>query len=166
MLKALLLGTALTLAVAIPSIAQNPPATTAPPAAQPATPPSTLPRPATPPAAAQPTTPPAAQAQPTTPPAQAQPAAPVAAANAHLVGLTLRNSANESIGSIDDVLVDADGRVRQVIVGVGGFLGMGERKVAIAWDQLHIDRARDTVTVNLTKEQVRAMPEYRPAPRP
>jgi hypothetical protein len=161
MLKALLLGTALTFAVAIPSIAQNPPATTGQPGtAQPGTPP----RPATPPAA-QPTTPPA-QAQPTTPPAQAQPATPVAAANAHLIGLTLRNSANESIGSIDDVLVDADGRVRQVIVGVGGFLGMGERKVAIAWDQLRIDRARDTVMVNLTKEQVRAMPEYRPAPRP
>jgi hypothetical protein len=112
-----------------------------------------LPRPATPPAA-----------QPTTPPAQAQPSTPATAANAHLIGLTLRNGANESIGSIDDVLVDADGRVRQVIVGVGGFLGMGERKVAIAWDQLRFDRARDAAIVSFTKDQVRAMPEYRPAP--
>jgi hypothetical protein len=164
MLKALLLGTALTFAVAIPSIAQNTPGattqpgTTQPGTTQPGTTP-TLPRPATPPAA-QPTAP-STLSQPT----QAQPAAPATVAASHLIGLTLRNAANESIGSIDDVLVDADGRVRQVVVGVGGFLGMGERKVAIAWDQLRFDRTRDVAIVSFTKEQVRAMPEYRPVTR-
>jgi hypothetical protein len=160
MLKALLLGTALTFAVAIPSIAQNAPGATGQPGTtQPGTiQPGTLPRPTTPPAA-QPTTPPT-QAQPT----QAQTSTPATVASSHLIGLTLRNSANESIGDIDDVLVDADGRVRQVIVGVGGFLGMGEHKVAIAWDQLRFDRAHDVATVSFTKDQVRAMPEYRPAP--
>ncbi len=156
MMKALLLGTALTFAVAIPAIAQNAPGTTGQPG-------TTQPGTATPPAA-RPMTPPA-QAQPTTPPAQAQPATPATVAASHLIGLTLRNAANESIGSIDDVLVDADGRVRQVVVGVGGFLGMGERKVAIAWDQLRFDRARDTVTVSYTKDQLLALPEYRRATR-
>jgi hypothetical protein len=42
---------------------------------------------------------------------------------------------------------------------------MGERKVAIAFDQLQFDRARDVAIVNFTKDQVRAMPEYRPVTR-
>ena len=79
----------------------------------------------------------------------------------HLIGLTLRNPQNESIGDIDDVIVDRDGRVREVIVGVGGFLGIGEHKVAIAWDQLQFDANRDVAVVNMTKDQLRAMPEYR-----
>ena len=138
MLKALLLGTALMLAAAAPSLAQNTPLT------QPGT--------------TRPTTPPPA-AQPTTPPAQQGTSAPARMEGSHLIGLTLRNNANESIGSIDDVIVDRDGRVRQVVVSVGGFLGIGERKVAIAWDQLRFER--DVAMVNLTKDQLRAMPEYR-----
>ncbi len=147
MLKALLVGTALTLAAAAPSIAQNTPATPsqpqrpAPPAAQPTTPPMTSPQS------------PALQNPGATAPARME--------GSHLIGLSVRNSANESIGSIDDVLVDADGRVRQVVVSVGGFLGIGDRKVAIGWDQLRFDRQRDIAMVNLTKDQVRAMPEYR-----
>jgi hypothetical protein len=136
MLKALLVGTALMLATAAPSLAQN-------------TQPSQ-----------RPTTPPAAT-QPLTQPAQQGTQAPTRLQGSHLIGLTLRNSANESIGSIDDVLVDPDGRVRQVVVSVGGFLGIGDRKVAIAWDQLRFDAAHNVAMVNLTKDQVRAMPEYR-----
>jgi hypothetical protein len=143
MLKALLLGTALTIAAAAPSLAQTTtPGTPSAPSTQ---------RPATPPAGA----------QPMTPPAQPGAQAPARIEGSHLIGLTLRNTANESIGSIDDVIVDRDGRVRQVVVSVGGFLGIGDRKVTIAWDQLRFDQTRDVAMVNLTKDQVRAMPEYR-----
>ena len=46
------------------------------------------------------------------------------------------NAANESIGDINDVLIDRDGKVAAVIVGVGGFLGMGEKDVALPYQQL------------------------------
>ena len=40
------------------------------------------------------------------------------------------NAANETIGDVNDVLLDKNGKVASVIVGVGGFLGMGEKNVA------------------------------------
>ncbi|ACL56268.1 PRC-barrel domain-containing protein [Methylobacterium nodulans] len=40
------------------------------------------------------------------------------------------------VGEIEDLLVDADGRVRAVVIGVGGFLGIGEKKVAVPFDRL------------------------------
>jgi hypothetical protein len=154
MRSALVAGIALTLAATAPALAQNttpgqpaPGTTTQPPAAQPATPP-----------AAQPATPPAARPATPAPGTQAQPAQ---IEGSHLIGLTLRNSANESIGEIDDVIVGSDGRVTAVVVGVGGFLGIGEHKVAIAWNDLRFDTNRDVAVVSMTKEQLRAMPEYR-----
>ena len=97
--------------------------------------------------------------------AQQPGAAPVAAQSEPpraLVGLMLRNPANESSGEISDVIFDRDGRVREVVIRVGGFLRIGERNVAIGVDRLRYDATRDVVLVNMTKEQVRALPEYRP----
>ena len=79
------------------------------------------------------------------------------------------NAANESIGDINDVLIGHDGKVAAVIVGVGGFLGMGEKDVALPYDQLTF--AKDTnnnliVGTSATKESLEAAPEYsRPADR-
>ena len=53
-----------------------------------------------------------------------------------LVGLNVYNDANEKIGEIDDVILDKSGRVDNVIIGVGGFLGMGEHHVAVSFDKL------------------------------
>jgi hypothetical protein len=49
---------------------------------------------------------------------------------------SVKNAANETIGDINDVLISGDGKVAAVIVGVGGFLGMGEKNVALPYDQL------------------------------
>ena len=46
------------------------------------------------------------------------------------------NDANEKVGDINDVLIDSKGKVAGVIVGVGGLLGMGEKDVALTFDQL------------------------------
>src|ERR1700685_2264275 len=53
-----------------------------------------------------------------------------------LVGVNVYNDANEKIGDINDVILDKSGKVENVILGVGGFLGVGEHKVALAFDQL------------------------------
>ena len=53
-----------------------------------------------------------------------------------LVGVNVYNEANEKIGDINDVILDKAGKVENVVLGVGGFLGMGEHYVAVAYDKL------------------------------
>jgi hypothetical protein len=78
----------------------------------------------------------------------------------NLVGKTVVDSQAKTLGSIDGVLVDAAGKVKFVVVGVGGFLGIGEKDVALRWDQLDV-QSGDRLVANLTKEQLTAMPGYR-----
>ncbi|MBB1091351.1 PRC-barrel domain-containing protein [Rhodopseudomonas palustris] len=52
------------------------------------------------------------------------------------VGLNVYNQANEKLGDISEVLLDNAGRVQAVVIGVGGFLGVGQRDVAIAFDKI------------------------------
>lgn len=51
-------------------------------------------------------------------------------------GLDVYNNNNEKIGDISEMLVDSSGKIQAVVIGVGGFLGIGERDVAIAFDQV------------------------------
>ena len=87
-----------------------------------------------------------------------------------LLNASITNAANETIGDINDVLIDGDGKVSAVIVGVGGFLGMGEKDVALPYDQLVF--AKDVgddlvVTTSATKESLETAPEYiKPEDRP
>jgi sporulation protein YlmC with PRC-barrel domain len=53
-----------------------------------------------------------------------------------LIGIHVYNNENESIGSISDLLADKSGNIKAVVIGVGGFLGVGEHLVAIAFDQI------------------------------
>jgi sporulation protein YlmC with PRC-barrel domain len=53
-----------------------------------------------------------------------------------LVGLKVYNDNNENVGSINDMLVDKSGSIKAVVIGVGGFLGMGEHLVAVSFDKV------------------------------
>ena len=53
-----------------------------------------------------------------------------------LVGVDVYNEGNEKIGDISEIILDKSGKVANVIIGVGGFLGMGEHYVAVAYDKL------------------------------
>jgi sporulation protein YlmC with PRC-barrel domain len=53
-----------------------------------------------------------------------------------LVGLNVYNDSNESLGSINDLLTDKNGDIKGAVIGVGGFLGVGEHLVAVAFDKL------------------------------
>jgi sporulation protein YlmC with PRC-barrel domain len=72
------------------------------------------------------------------------------------------NANNETIGDVNDVLLGKDGKVASVIVGVGGFLGMGEKNVALSFDQLKFtNNGNDlVVTSDATKESLQAAPAY------
>ena len=53
-----------------------------------------------------------------------------------LIGLNVYNDSNESLGSINDLLTDKNGDIKAVVIGVGGFLGVGEHLVAVALDKV------------------------------
>ena len=53
-----------------------------------------------------------------------------------LIGTTVVGANNESIGDINDVIVDRKGQAMAVVIGVGGFLGIGEKDVAVSFQQL------------------------------
>jgi hypothetical protein len=86
-----------------------------------------------------------------------------------LIGLNVKNNANESIGEIKELILDKDGKVAAVVIGVGGFLGMGERQVALDYKSLNIkydssamtETGATTVTVDATKDSLKAAPEWK-----
>jgi sporulation protein YlmC with PRC-barrel domain len=53
-----------------------------------------------------------------------------------LVGLNVYNEGNEKVGSINDLLTDKNGDIKAAVIGVGGFLGLGEHLVAVDFDKL------------------------------
>jgi sporulation protein YlmC with PRC-barrel domain len=53
-----------------------------------------------------------------------------------LIGVNVYNGQNEKIGDIKELMVDKDGKLADVVIGVGGFLGMGERDVAVKFSEL------------------------------
>ncbi len=81
-----------------------------------------------------------------------------------VLGKEVRSAANEDMGRIVDVLVDSTGQVRAAIIDFGGFLGVGSRKIAVDWNALHFHTGsdnQDLVTLELTRDQVKAAPEYK-----
>ncbi|MGJ4995956.1 PRC-barrel domain-containing protein [Bradyrhizobium sp. HKCCYLS3077] len=87
------------------------------------------------------------------------------ARDAHgVLGRDVRSSTGEDMGHIVDVIVDLTGTVRAAVIDFGGFLGVGSRKIVVDWTALdfkHIADKSDQVTLDLTKEQVKAAPEYK-----
>jgi sporulation protein YlmC with PRC-barrel domain len=53
-----------------------------------------------------------------------------------LIGLNVYNDQNEKLGDINEVLVDKSGKVTGVVIGVGGFLGIGEKLILVTMDKL------------------------------
>jgi PRC-barrel domain len=113
---------------------------------------------------------------PSPPPNTAAPAAPkeptpppsvtiIGAMEAHgVLGRDVRSPTDQDMGRIIDVIVDRAGVVRAAVIDFGGFLGVGSRKIVVDWNALHfgaIANKSDSITLELTKEQVTAAPEYK-----
>jgi sporulation protein YlmC with PRC-barrel domain len=75
--------------------------------------------------------------------------APPAARARHLVGKNLENASGEGLGKVEELLIDtASGRVTQVVVAVGGVLGMGDKSVVLPWDRVRIDYGMNSPTTS------------------
>ncbi len=117
---------------------------------------------------------------PATPPAteNAAPAAPVVQADGSLatniLGESVYNGAGddaESIGKVSDIVFDKDGQAKQLVIGVGGFLGVGTKKAAFDYDKLKwAEKNGDRwLVAETSKEALTALPDfdetpYEPAP--
>jgi len=88
-------------------------------------------------------------------------ASPAAADAKKLIGRNVKNNNNDTIGEIESVYLDANGKVDSVIVGVGGFLGVGERYARLHWKDLKISDNGEKVVVNMTKDQLKAIAPYK-----
>jgi len=81
-----------------------------------------------------------------------------------LLNKSVKNAANETIGDINDLQLDSSGKVIAVIVGVGGFLGLGEKNVGLPYDQLSFTRDGEgslVITANVTKESLQSAPAWK-----
>ena len=81
------------------------------------------------------------------------------------IGQGVTNQAGENIGDINDVLFDKTGRISTAVIGVGGFLGIGEKSVAVPFGDLSFtadSAGKRVVTVALSKERLQAAPAFQP----
>jgi sporulation protein YlmC with PRC-barrel domain len=78
-----------------------------------------------------------------------------------LIGRKVQNAENETIGEIKSVYIGPDGKVDSLIVRVGGFLGVGEREVRLAWSDLKVSNNGEKVVLDITKDELKAKPEYK-----
>lgn len=110
---------------------------------------------------------PAQPAQPA--PATEQPAAPVVKADGYLasniMGESVYNGTGdnaENIGDVNDLVLDKDGNTQAVVIGVGGFLGIGERNVTVEFSKLSWAEGNGDrwLVYPSTKEQLEALPEF------
>ena len=74
-----------------------------------------------------------------------------------LIRLNVYNEANEKLGDINELILDKDGKVSAVVIGVGGFLGMGEHDIAVTMNKLKfVEDAVRTSSTTTTKETTTA----------
>jgi hypothetical protein len=89
----------------------------------------------------------------------------IGAQDAHgVLGRDVRSSTGQDMGRIVDVIVDLQGSVRAAVIDFGGFLGVGSRKIVVDWSALNFTRLAaksESITLDLTKEQVNPAPEYK-----
>jgi hypothetical protein len=87
---------------------------------------------------------------------------------ATVLGQEVRTPDGKDMGRIVDILVDADGHPRAAVVDFGGFLGVGNRRVAVDWARLHFPPgdSKDAAVLDLTPDQIRTAPEYKDSKGP
>jgi sporulation protein YlmC with PRC-barrel domain len=94
-----------------------------------------------------------------------------------LIGVDVYNQQNEKLGEIDELIMTSNGQIAGAVIGVGGFLGMGERNVMIPLSQLRFSNEGSSTTgsasdgdrkwypdravLNADKDQLKQMPEFK-----
>jgi sporulation protein YlmC with PRC-barrel domain len=77
-----------------------------------------------------------------------------------VVGSAVVNEANETVGTIDDLIVTPSEKVPYAVLSVGGFLGMGTKYVVVPYSALEVNDKRMLLR-GATKESLKSLPEFK-----
>jgi hypothetical protein len=102
-----------------------------------------------------------AQADEAPPPSAVQSVAPDAAEA--VLGQRVTDPDGKEIGRLVDVLVDANGRPQAAVIDFGGFMGVGNRKIAVHWGALKFTPSdpKRKISLDMTPDQIKSAPEFR-----
>lgn len=109
-----------------------------------------------------------AQSKPAAPGSQAGTSTPSTAGDAwqsrfsadELIGKNVVNAKGDEVGEIQDVVVDPSSKAMYAVVSVGGFLGMGEKDVAMSFDQLRLGADDAILMSEQSEDQLKQLPAY------
>lgn len=81
----------------------------------------------------------------------------------NLIGKKVSGAGDENLGEVNDVLMDRNGNVIGAVIGVGGFLGVGEKDVAVPFSNLELVRNADgdKLILRKTKDELKSAPEFK-----
>lgn len=79
-----------------------------------------------------------------------------------LIGTSVLTAGPEAqtVGSVEDLIVDEEGRVTAVVISIGGFLGVGAKSVALKWDDLEVDYDGSELRVDASSDAIEEAPEF------
>jgi len=77
-----------------------------------------------------------------------------------VLGSSVVNEAGDTVGKIDDIIVDPDGKAPFVVLSVGGFLGVGDKLVVLPYEQMRTD-GKKIMLPGATKDSLKALPEFK-----
>lgn len=81
----------------------------------------------------------------------------------HYLGKAVYGPNNERVGDVNDILIDKNGTATAIVVGVGGFLGMGEKNVAVPFNTIQLNQrdGRDEIHMNATRSDLEKAPAFK-----
>jgi len=84
---------------------------------------------------------------------------------ADLMGASVFGPDGKEVGTVEDLILDEQKKITGVVVGVGGFLGMGKKEVGLNWEQAKLvenaDTGKKTIMIGLTKADLDAAPDFK-----
>lgn len=76
-------------------------------------------------------------------------------------GTNIYNTAGESLGSVDDLMIDkVSGKIAYAVASFGGFLGIGDRHYPLPWEKLHYDTSMGGFVVDIDRRTLEGAPSY------
>lgn len=80
----------------------------------------------------------------------------------HLLGKNVYGKDNEKVGEVEDIILDSNGQAKQIVISSGGFLGIGEKQIAVDYNQANWDQNKDRVQLSgMSRDEVKNMPEFK-----
>ncbi|MCW2236582.1 PRC-barrel domain-containing protein [Azospirillum canadense] len=80
----------------------------------------------------------------------------------HLLGKHVYGKDNEKVGEVEDIILDSTGQAKQIVISSGGFLGIGEKQIAVDYSQANWDQNQDRVQLSgMSRDEVKNMPEFK-----